>query len=189
VLAQTYERIEVVIVGDAVGPEVADAVKSVGDPRIRYTNLTHRGPYPDDRERLWCVAGGPPMNEAMRIARGRWIAQMDDDDAATPDRIELLVRAVQERRLEWCYGRLRKHSPDGGVEILGEFPPSFAGFGVQASITHADLRFLTSELGDAAFRIVGDWARVRRMMRIGVRIGMIDDIVLDYYPARLWRAE
>jgi Glycosyl transferase family 2 len=184
--AQTYERFEVVIVGDASAPEVAEAVANVGDSRIRYANLTHRGPYPDDPERMWCVAGGPPINEAMRLARGRWIAQMDDDDEATPDRIELLLNDARARRLEFVYGRVRMHKPDGTDEILCEWPPRFAGVGLAASLMHTDMRFVAAELGDADVKIVGDWARVRRMMRIGVRIGMIDDVVLDYYPGQLW---
>ena len=51
---------------------------------------------------------------------------------------------------------------------------------------HAGLAFIASELGDALFGLVGDWARVRRMLRVGVRIGMIEDFVLDYYPNRRW---
>jgi glycosyltransferase involved in cell wall biosynthesis len=189
ILAQTYERFEIVVVGDAAAPEVADAVAAVGDPRIRYANLTHRGPYPDDPSRLWHVAGGQATNEAMRIGRGRWYAQMDDDDAATPDRIELLLNAARERRLEFVYGRLRMHKPDGGIDILCDWPPRLHAVGLATSLHHMDLRFITSELGDADLDVIGDWARVRRMMRIGVRIGMIDDIVLDYFPRQLWERQ
>ena len=187
VLAQTYERIEVVIVGDAAAPEVERAVKSVGDPRVRYSNMTVRGPYPESREALWCVAGGPPSNEAMRLARGRWIAGMDDDDECAPARVELLLRAARERNLEFCYGQIEQRNPDGVTELLCEFPPAFGKVGLQASMMHTDMRFICSELGDAQFRVVGDWSRIRRMMRIGVRMGMIDDVVIHYYPGLLWR--
>jgi hypothetical protein len=27
---------------------------------------------------------------------------------------------------------------------------------------------------------------MRRMLRLGVRIGMINDVVVDYYPSNLW---
>jgi Glycosyl transferase family 2 len=186
VLAQTYERLEVVIVGDHVGPEVEQAIRRIGDGRIRYANLTHRGPYPENPELRWMVAGGPAANEATRLARGRWITAMDDDDACTPDRIELLLSAARERQLEFCYGRIRKHAPDGSIELLCEFPPRAEAVSLTCSISHAGLRFITGELGDALFGLVGDWARVRRMMRVGVRIGMIEDVVLDYYPGKLW---
>jgi Glycosyl transferase family 2 len=187
ILSQTYERLEVVIVGDAAAPEVGQAVRGIGDERIRYANLTHRGPYPADAYVRWLVAGGPPANEAMRLARGRWIAQMDDDDICPANRLEVLLRAARERQLEFCYGQIRQHAPDGSIEFLSEFPPRAQAVSLTCSIMHAGMGFIASELGDALFGIVGDWARIRRMMRIGVRIGMIEDVVLDYYPGTLWR--
>lgn len=186
VLGQTYERIEVIVVGDAAAPEVERAVKGLGDPRLRYANMTLRGPYPEDWQELWRVAGGPPSNEAMRLARGRWIAGMDDDDESTPDRIERLLRAARERDLEFCYGRIEQRAPDGATTLLGEFPPRYQTTGLQASLMHTDLRFICAELSDAPFGETGDWSRIRRMMRIGVRMGMIDDVVLHYYPGYLW---
>lgn len=186
VLAQSYERIEVVIVGDAADPEVARSIRRLADPRVRYSNMTVRGPYPESREALWRVAGGPPSNEAMRLARGRWIASMDDDDESTPDRVEVLLRAARERDLEFCYGQIEMHSPDGGSALVCEFPPGYAKTGLQGSLMHTDLRFVCAELGDALFSLTGDWSRIRRMLRIGIRMGMIDDVVLHYYPGLLW---
>lgn len=188
VLAQTYQHFEVIVVGDAAAPEVEGAVLGLGDPRIRYTNLTHRGPYPDEDFKRWLVAGGPPINEAIRQARGRWIVQMDDDDRARPTRIAVLLDAARTRRLEFCYGRIQEHGPDGHEALLCEWPPGWGRVSLNSSIMHAGLRFVTAELGEAVFGIVGDWARIRKMMRIGARIGMVDEVVLDYYPSSLWNA-
>jgi len=185
-LAQTYERLEVLVIGDGARPEVEEAVRHVGDARIRYVNLTHRGPYPDDPQLRWFVAGGPAANEGLRLARGRWISQLDDDDAYTPDRIELLVKAARERHLELCYGRIREHRPEGSIALPSAFPPRLGHVSLTSSITHAGMTFIASELGDALFGIVGDWSRIRRMMRAGARVGMIDDFVLDYYPRKRW---
>ena len=186
ILAQTYERLEVIVVGDRAGPEVEQAVHSFGDQRVRYVNLTHRGPYPEDAEHRWMVAGGPPANEAMRLATGRWIAEMNDDDACAPNRVEVLLGAARERQLEFCYGQLRAHRPDGSTRLLCEFPPRVGTVSLTCSIAHADMRFIASELGDALFGRYGDWARVRRMMRVGVRMGMVENVALDYYPGKLW---
>ena len=186
VLAQTYERLDVLVVGDGAAPEVEHAIRRVGDSRIRYVNLTHRGPYPEDAALRWMVAGGPAANEGMRMAAGRWIAQMDDDDSCPPNRVELLLSAAREQRLEFCYGRIRAHLPDGSTELLCEFPPRVGAVSLSCSIMHAGMSFIASELGDALFGLVGDWARVRRMMRVGVRMGMIEDFVLDYYPTKRW---
>ncbi len=185
VFAQTYERLEIVIVGDGASPEVERALRRVGDSRVRYTNLPYRGPYPEDPHLRWLVAGGPPINEAWRLATGRWLAKIDDDDAWTTNHVELLLKAARDQRWEFCYGRLRMHNPNGTNQIIGEFPPYRPGtLGWSASIMHAHLRFFTDELSDALFESVGDWARVNRMMRVGVRMGMIPDVVYDYYPNR-----
>jgi hypothetical protein len=58
VLGQTYERIEVIVVGDAAAPEIERAVKGLKDPRVRFYNQTYRGPYDEAGERLWYVDAG-----------------------------------------------------------------------------------------------------------------------------------
>lgn len=188
VLGQTYERIEVIVVGDAAAPEIERAVKGLKDPRVRFYNQTYRGPYDEAGERLWYVAGGPPSNEGMRLARGRWLCGMDDDDVCRANRVELLLAAARERNLEFCYGQLLQRHPDPADDKeMCRFPPELGAVGLQASIMHAGLRFVCAELGDAIWEVPGDWSRIRRMMRLGVRMGMIDDVVVEYFPGELWR--
>jgi hypothetical protein len=187
-LAQTHENIEIVVVGDGSPPEVEEAVRSFDDRRIRFVNLERRGPYPDDPEALWCVAGTMPLNEALRIARGQWMAILNDDDEFRPDHVERLVALARERRAEVAYGRLAMHKPDGSQEELGRFPPGLHQFGWQMSVFHEGLRFFGFSFGAEVFRIPGDWHLCRRMLRVGVRFAMTDHVVSDYYPARLWNA-
>ena len=44
--AQTYEKLEIVVVGDGSGPETRQAVEKIDDPRITFFNLPERGHYP-----------------------------------------------------------------------------------------------------------------------------------------------
>jgi acetyltransferase-like isoleucine patch superfamily enzyme len=81
VLAQTHPNVEVVVVGDAAGPEVAEALAGIGDPRVRFANLTQRTVASDDPGKHWLVAATIARNEGMRLARGRWTVSLDDDDA------------------------------------------------------------------------------------------------------------
>ena len=74
VLRQTYSRFEIVIVGDACTDHTESLLRDAGDPRIRFYNLPARGKYPEDPYLRWLVAGSAPANEALRLARGRWIA-------------------------------------------------------------------------------------------------------------------
>jgi hypothetical protein len=186
VLAQTHSNLELFVVGDAASPEVEETVRSFDDPRVKFVNLTYNGPYPDDEAGLWRVAGAAPFNEGMRLARGDWIAPNCDDDVLVPNHLETLVAAAQRDRLEFVYGRIRRMSPEGEEQLLGTFPPAAFNFGVQASIVHRGLRFLHMDLLDATFGETGDWSWVRRMMRIGVRMGMVEDVIVDYFPSQLW---
>jgi hypothetical protein len=187
VLAQTYRNIEVIVVGEASPPETEQVVAAFADPRISYVRLNRRGPYPDDPSQAWMSAGTVPFNEAVARARGHWIAPLDDDYAFTPDHVERLLAAARAGRYELCFGRIRQRHPDGSSRELGVFPPEFSQFGVQASIYHAGLRFFELELADALFGLPNDWGLCRRMLRAGVRVGMVDATVVDYYPSMLWK--
>jgi hypothetical protein len=53
---------------------------------------------------------------------------------------------------------------------------------VPARNTGYALRFFGRELVAAWFGHPNDWFRVETMMRVGVRFGMVDEILYDYYP-------
>lgn len=187
ILAQTYQNFEVLIVGDRAPAETAATVASFGDDRLRYHNLNRRGPYPSDPVAFWHVAGMPPYNEAVRRARGRWLAPLGDDDAFRPRHIEVLLELARRDRHEATYGKLLTHyREDRPAEEVGVFPPAYCHFGVQALLYHAHLRFFEMELADELFSLPGDWSLAERMLRCGVRFGMVEEIVTDYYPSASW---
>jgi hypothetical protein len=189
VLAQTHENFEIVVVGDAAPPETKQALDSLADERIRYVNLPLRGPYPDDPMRRWYVAGVPAINEASRLARGSWIAPLNDDDSFTPNHIAVLLAAARSQRSEVAYGKFMMSFPDRAPFQSGTFPPVLGGFAWQAAIHHSGLRFFEMELGDAWFDRPGDWSLCRRMLLAGVRFTMVEDVVADLYPAASAREE
>jgi hypothetical protein len=184
VLAQTYENLEVLVIGDAAPPEVEEAARSFDDPRLRFLNLGIRGPYPDDPVGLWRVAGSAPSNEGVRIAQGQWIGVNGDDDLYTPTHVELLLAEARRRRLELVYGDIRRVNREGEDDLLCTFPPRNEHFGMQAALFHRGLRIFSYEL--EVFDDGADWAWMRRMLRLGVRIGMINDVVVDYYSSNQW---
>ena len=185
ILNQTYQNIEVIIVGDGSPPEVEDAIKQFSDDRIHYTNLAVRGPYPSDPHEFWLVAGAEAQREATRLSSGRWVAHNSDDDAFTPDHVEVLLAEARERRLEIAYGKMRRLAPDGTHTILGVFPPAYATLGWQSALIHGGFKAFPSE-PLVAFGLPGDMVWVERMLALGVRFGMVEKIVTDYYPSLLW---
>ena len=184
VLAQTHANIEVLVVGDQAGPEVEEALAGVDDERVTYRNLTQRHLASEDPRRHWLVASGMARNEAFRLARGRWLVAFDDDDVMRPELVERLLTAARERRLEVSYGRLRTVLSNGSSFDMGDFPPRPEQFGWQGALYHAGLRFFERELVAAALGIPGDWYLLERMLRAGVRFGMVPEVVCDYHPSQ-----
>jgi hypothetical protein len=184
IMAQSYENIEIIVVGDCAPAETGQWIAELDDPRITYQNLSYRGPYPRDKRDLWHVAGIPPRNLGMRLARGSWIAPLDDDDAFHQHHIERLLELATRQRHEVAYGRLRCLMNDGSEFPLGTYPPEIGQFGWQAAIFHAGLRFFEMELADSLFFTPADWSLCRRMLRAGVHFGMLDETVTDHYESR-----
>lgn len=189
ILGQDYSNLEVIVSGDCAPPETAAVVASFEDPRLVYLNRTIRGPYPEDPARGWYGIGGPPFNDALAIARGRWIATLGDDDAIRPNHTRDLLAAAREHRWEHCYGLQQVNFADGEPLVLGEFPPRLGQWGMQCALYHSGLRFFESELVDAVCEEPSDWSKCRRMIRAGVRFGMIETVVVDKNEWRRRSAE
>ena len=185
-LAQSYERYECIVVGDAAPPDAEKAVTSFRDDRLRFINLPYRGPYPPDPRDAWLISGTTPCNTGLALAQGRWILYASDDDSLRPTCIESLLELARTRRAEVPYGQIYLHEPDGSGRLLGVFPPKFAQWGTQAALLHAGLPFLWEDPSDWLFGVPNDWSMADKMLRIGVRFAMLEEPVLDYYPSRLW---
>ena len=181
VLAQTYQNIEVIVVGDCATPETVEAVQSVRDPRLRFENLAVRGPRPPEPERAWQTSGSRPYNRTLELARGQWIAPHADDDEFTPDHVEVLLKAAVENRLEFVYGASWMEAPDGLWFRLGEWPPHHAGFAAGSVLYSAGLRFFKYDEECWREDEPNDWNVWRRMQEAGVRMGFLDRVVFRHY--------
>lgn len=184
ILGQAYSNLQVIVTGDCAPPETEKAIAEVGDPRVTYINRTIRGPYPEEPSKRWFGIGVPPSNDALGLVRGRWIAPLGDDDAIRPHHTAHLLAAAQENRWEHCYGLQLVNFPEGDPITLGKFPPALGQWGPQAALYHAGLRFFEGELSDAIYGEPSDWSKCRRMIRAGVRFGMLDEVVVDKNETR-----
>ncbi len=84
---QTLSDWEMWVVGDACTDDTADMIREIGDPRIRFVNLPHN-------------AGDQsgPNNEAVRLARGRFLAYLNHDDLWFPDHLEIGSPRIERHR-------------------------------------------------------------------------------------------
>lgn len=183
-LRQTYERIEVLVVGDGTDAATDDVMAGVRDPRVRYVNLARPGLYPDDPALRWRVSGSEPMNAALMLARGAWIAPCDDDDELTDDHVEVLIQTAKRGRYEMVHSNTETHFADGRVGVLGA-PELTVGQVTHGSVLYSmGLRFLTYSLTCHRIPEPHDWNLWRRMRDLGVRIGYCDRVTYRYFATR-----
>lgn len=84
ILNQTYKDFEFIIIDDGSNDHTTDVIKAYAhkDPRIKWIrNKKNRGLIYS-------------LNRGLQAARGKYIARMDDDDAAVPERFERQVLAM-----------------------------------------------------------------------------------------------
>jgi hypothetical protein len=182
-LAQTHERLEVLVIGDGPDGEAEEIVREAGDERVRWWNLPQRYVYPDER-RHWLAVSTLTRNEGYRLARGRWLFDFDDDDSLPPDAVSLLLETARERRAEAVQGVLLERHPDGtSRDELAVLPDRLP---LKGALVHSHLRFFERDHVASAFGVAGDWFRGERMLRAGVRIELVDRVTYEYYPSSLW---
>jgi glycosyltransferase involved in cell wall biosynthesis len=176
---QSYERWEAHIIGDHCTDDTEERIRKLNDPRITFTNLPWRGPYPDNAKARWYVAGIGPANVGLAAARGAWIAPLDHDDEWDDDHLEHLLEGAQSNRAELAYGRIRNVDAGTGqfISETGTWPPKRGDFGFLASIHHAGLRRFRYDPNCRFADEPGDWNLARRMWDAGVRFHFVNRVV------------
>jgi len=83
VLNQTYPWFEIIVVDDVSQDKTAAVVESIKDERIHLIrHPSNKGP-------------GAARNTAIEVAKGRWMAQLNADDAFAPQRLERFVELAE----------------------------------------------------------------------------------------------
>lgn len=104
-LAQTHRELEVVVVDDGSTDDTAQVCASFGDARVRYVRQDNDG-----------TRGIGARNQAMLLARGEWIALLDQDDRWDPPKLERqLALAAQHAGVGAVFTRVRFIDPAGLV--------------------------------------------------------------------------
>jgi len=107
-LGQTLQDIEVIVVDDATTDHTADILEILRkyDPRLRVLRLPV----------ALGISGGLQRNEGVKIAKGKYIAYLDDDDVMTPWALEHRVKVMDARPdIDFCWSRtmfVRNQGPD-----------------------------------------------------------------------------
>jgi chaperonin cofactor prefoldin len=181
VFGQTYDNLELIVVGDGCTDETEEAVAEIRDPRLTFVNLLERGSYPADPMRRWMVAGTQALNKAMSMARGDFVTHLDDDDEYTPDRLEKLVEFAVENRCDFVWHPCWSEDQEGRWKLIEA--PRFAHSQVTTSSVFYRSWFTNIEWNTDAHLLMepGDWNRFRRIKFIGPVIMRYPEPLLKHY--------
>ena len=109
-LAQTFEDFELLVVDDGSTDDTPDVLAGVNDRRVH--RVRHQGNHGISRTR----------NTAVGLARGEWLAFLDDDNEWMPDYLErhlAFAGSRPEAGVVYCRARLRQ-APSESERVLGQ---------------------------------------------------------------------
>jgi glycosyltransferase involved in cell wall biosynthesis len=172
VLGQTYDNLELIVVGDGCTDETEEVMPEIRDPRLTFVNLPERGSYPADPVRRWMVAGTQALNKAMSMARGDFVTHLDDDEYM-PDRLEKLVEFAIDNRCDFVWHPCWSEDQEGNWKSIEA--PHFVHSHVTTSSVFYRSWFTRIEWNVDAHLLMepGDWNRFRR-------IKYIDPVMMRY---------
>lgn len=180
-LRQTYTNIEVLVVGDGCDGTTMAALSAINDPRLRYVNLGRPGRYPSDPDARWKVAGSHPMNAALLLAAGDWIAPCDDDDELTDDHVEKLLAHAKSNDLEFVWSKSMRFGANGTAYTVGD--SSGRGLTHGSMIYSMGLSFFSYSPTSHRMKTPFDQNMWWRMRKAGVQMGFLDQVTYKYWPA------
>lgn len=183
-LAQTYQNIEIIVVGDHCTDDTAERIARISDPRLRFENLAVPSRYPDDPARRWCVAGTIAGNRSIELASGTFITHLDDDDEHAPERVEKLVSFIQDTRADVVYHPFEFEDIDGNWHVNPADSFSYARVTTSSQLYHAALGAIKWDLNAAEYPEPGDWNRLRKIGFMGARTRRFPESLLKHYKER-----
>jgi glycosyltransferase involved in cell wall biosynthesis len=174
IVKQSYSNLEIYLIDDASTDQTLNLVAQVNDSRIRIIKKEKNTGYTDS------------LNMGMKLANGKYIARMDADDVAHPERIAKQV-AYMEANLECvvcgCNVKLipnqRIHKyPSTNNEILEElfFTNAFAHPSVMLRKSIID-RYQIQY--DKTYEPTEDYELWSRLAQLGT-LHNLNEILLDY---------
>lgn len=181
ILGQTYQNIELIVVGDGAAEPTVQAVQEIKDPRFRFTNLPRNGPYPEDRTKRWMVAGTFALNKGLELAQGEFITHLDDDDAYVPDRLEKLLRFAQERALDFVYHPFWFEPKPNVWQVKEASSMTFGQVTTSSVFYRAWLKNIPWDINACNLNEPGDWNRFRKIRYLGAVHGRYPEPLLRHF--------
>jgi glycosyltransferase involved in cell wall biosynthesis len=180
----TQHELEVLVVGDGTDQDTVGAMAEIcaSDPRVRFWNLPKQ-PIHENPNVEWGLKGLTARNFGHDQATGEYVGGLDDDDAFTPDHVEVLVQAIIDNDVDFAYGRSIAYRGDH-IQHYGHWPPGFGAFCDGAAIWKRSLGYRYDSAGPLERGLPEDADLWTRMIEGGVRFHFVDKVVHHYWPFR-----
>jgi len=178
VRAQTYGRLEHVIVIDGNDRDSADVVRDeqvreTGDRALEYVELGRN--WSSFLSDSFCAA---PTTVGMLVASGAYQMWLADDERMTLDHIEGLVDALEAADADFAYGRVQMYMADdpGRRWTIGADPPTYG------EITNVLYRAEILKRGLYPFGagMSSDWTCISRWLSFGARYAFVPRVTLTH---------
>lgn len=193
VVGQREVDVEIVVVDEASTDDTGDAVGSFGTSRVQF--VRHARP----------LGVSAARNHGIHLARGEWIAFLDDDDLWSPEKLASQVTAMRRDGRGWAYAG--SVTVTNRLEILAGSPvPSasetVAGLpwrnlvpaGASNVIVHRELLASTGDFDETLIHMA-DWDLWIRLAQSGLP-SIVDTPLVAYrmhaanasgHPDTLWK--
>jgi len=175
IIDQTYKNLEIIVVGDKCTDNTEEGIKKIKDNRIKFFNITKRPEYPgiDGSYERWLIAGSYPSHLNLDLATGDFLTHLDDDDYFVPERIEKLVKFIQEKKCDAVHHPFS--SPEG--ELINSNNWKLGDVTTSALFMHGWFKHIRANPLCYKIPEPGDWSRCKRIMELGAKIERYPEIL------------
>lgn len=174
ILQQTLTDFELIVIDDGSTDNSLKVIEKYAeiDPRIKIVSRENRG----------LVAS---LNEGIVLARGTWVARMDQDDISLPQRFACQLQRLKDTNVDICGSAIRcfgKHKykrsypvTQKAIEALILFESPFAHPTVMMRRT-----FIVENLYSEHYTNAEDYELWHRACGMGIRMTNVPDVLLLY---------
>lgn len=181
VQAQTYQRVEHVIVSDGPDPVLAGKIAELASGMafyhpVRFVQLT--APHPGVSR-----YGSAARNAGIEASGGALIAYIDDDDALRAEHCAKLAMLLTDPETDWAYSLMESHSHSGLATHIGTDPPQCNQIGTPMIMHRREILELAT-WGPPS--VTEDWELVERWLNAGCSYAFLPEPTVDVWPSAYW---